>query len=201
LIAIERPGPSHTLESLAAQRRAAPPPIAQFTDSVPAAERDVCHNMRGESIDAWTAKTHRLFEAIAAAGLPIATIGLGDGGNEIGMGQYQWEVLVDAMGSNVAGRIVSRIATDFTIIGGVSDWAAYGLALAVARLCGATGLGRRWDSRGQRELVERLVAQTRAVDGLTLRREATVDGLPLDIYLRPLEEMRKLLGYRDAGEG
>jgi hypothetical protein len=46
-----------------------------------------------------------------------------------------------------------------------------------------------------------LVAQTRAVDGLTLRREATVDGLPLDVYLRPLEEMRKLLGYRDAGEG
>jgi hypothetical protein len=154
--------------------------------------------MRGESINALTAKTHLLFEAVGNAGRAITTIGLGDGGNEIGMGQFDFETMVEAIGPGSAPRIISRIATDFTIIAGVSDWAAYALALAVGRLCDAPELGRDWDAPRQRALIEQMVLRTQAVDGLTLRREPTVDGLPLDVYLRPLEAMRKLLGYADA---
>jgi D-glutamate cyclase len=194
LVAIERPGPSHTPSSLAAQARGASAPGERFAAAVPPAARDVCHNMRGEAIDRYTAPVHRLFERISERQLPIATIGIGDGGNEIGMGSFAWEQIVAAIAGPASGRIACRIATDFAIVGGVSNWAAYALALAVVRLCGARDLGRAWDERRQRALIEALVADAGAVDGVTLRREATVDGLSLDVYLEQLAAMRRLLG-------
>lgn len=193
LIAIERPGPSHTLESLRAQARGGPVPLQRFTREVPAADRDICHNMRGQSINPLTAKTHRLLQWIHEKQLDVATIGIGDGGNELGMGRFAWELLAD-VGGGVAGRTACRIATDFTLIAGVSDWAAYALALTVARLRGDDRLAHDWHVRGQRELIEVLVRQAGAVDGVTLRREPTVDGLELDVYLQALVDIRRALG-------
>ncbi len=194
LVAIERPAPSHTLDSLAAQRRAGEPPVERFAAEVPPNDRDVSHNMRGQSIDRWTAPIHRLFAAVARRMPEVATIGIGDGGNELGMGRYPWELLVEALGAG-SGAIVARVAADWAPVAGVSDWAAYALALAATRLRGATALGRSWTAAAQRSLVETIVERTNAVDGVTLRREATVDGLPLDAYLEPLVAMRSLLGF------
>ena len=197
LIAIERPGPSHTLDSLALQTRPGSSPTDDFAIQVPAEHRNVCHNMRGGSINGFTAKAHCLFEYVREQHLPITTIGIGDGGNEIGMGQFPWEQLVEAIGSVAAGRIACRIATDFTLIAGVSNWAAYALALAIGKLRGAEE-SCHWQPSQQRDLIEAMVQRAGAVDGLTLRPEPTVDGLPLDIYLQPLVEMRKLLGFPDS---
>jgi hypothetical protein len=196
LISIERPSPSHTSDSLAAQKRAGAVPFERFAALVPVADRDICHNMHGQSIDAYTGKTHRLFERIAAERLSIATIGIGDGGNEIGMGSFAWETIVDAVGgdsdNSFAGRIAARVATDFAIIGGVSNWVAYALALSLARLRGAGDLARNWDGQRERGLIEVLV-RAGAVDGVTRRQEPTVDGLELDAYLAALTAMRSLL--------
>ncbi len=200
LIAIERAGPSHTLESFEEQPRAAAAPRERFLAEVPAEDRDLCHDMRGRSINGLTAKTHRLFEWIAEKHLPITTIGIGDGGNEIGMGRFAWELLVEASGGGLAGRIACRIATDFTLLCGVSNWAAYALALAVCRLRGQGNLGRDWTAADQRELIEAMVQKAGAVDGLTLRREATVDGLPLETFLQPLVAIRRLLGHVELGD-
>lgn len=197
LISVERPGPSHTPESLEAQTQAAPGLLKRFEAAVPADDRNVCHNMRGELINALTAKTHHLFDAIADEHRSMTTIGIGDGGNEIGMGSIDWSWLVEAIGSPWAERIACRVATDYLTIGGVSNWAAYALALAIVRLRGAVDLGRNWNSDRQRQLIEGMVRQARAVDGLTRRREPTVDGLPLDVYSRPLDEIRRLLEYAD----
>ena len=93
LIAIERVGPSHSLASLAAQQRQQAVPLADFQREVPLDSRDVCQTMRGTSIQGHTAKTHRLFEAVRERKLPVTTIGLADGGNEIGMGCVPWELL------------------------------------------------------------------------------------------------------------
>ncbi len=200
LIAIERAGPSHTLESIAAQPRSGPAPSERFATEVPAAHRDVCHSMRGDSINGYTAKTHRLFECVGERKMPITTIGIGDGGNEIGMGVFAWELIVEAIGRGPASRIACRIATDFTLLAGVSNWAAYALALATVRLREANNLGRGWDARQERALIEAIVRQTEAVDGVTLRHEPTVDGLELDVCLAPLVEMRKLLRYGEQPE-
>jgi hypothetical protein len=200
LIAIERPSPSHTPGSLAAQKRSVAVPLERFEALVPAADRDICHNMRGQSIEAYTAKTHRLFERIAVDCPSITTIGIGDGGNEIGMGSFAWETIVEAVGGDraddIAGRIAARIATDFALIGGTSNWAAYALALAIVRLSGAAHLASNWDGPNERGLLEALVSAG-AVDGVTRRQQATVDGLELNAYLAPLAELRSLLGIGD----
>ena len=53
LISIERPGPSHTLESLAAQpRQGRCPRRAVRSTTCRAEDRDTCHNMRGQPINA-----------------------------------------------------------------------------------------------------------------------------------------------------
>ena len=58
------------------------------------------------------------------------TIGIGDGGNEIGMGNYH-----DAM--QAAGTIIpSCVKTDHCIVATVSNWGAYGLMAALSMRTG-----------------------------------------------------------------
>ncbi|HET6882978.1 MAG TPA: DUF4392 domain-containing protein [Pirellulales bacterium] len=190
LIAIERVGPSHTLDSLSAQAGNATEAVARFILEVPVEHRNACHNMRGTIIDQHTSPAHRLFEPPTIAERRVTTLGIGDGGNEIGMGAIPWEVLRTALKGEHAGRIICRVATDFLILAGVSNWGAYALACAMAGLLGRNDLIAQWDEAGQRELIEVLVREGGAVDGVTRRREPTVDGLPLDDYLSVLAAIR-----------
>ncbi len=192
LIAIERAGPSHTTESVLAQHRAGPVPLADFERSVTEPDRSVCHNMRGVPIDAWTGRTHRLFETIAERRLGVTTIGIGDGGNEIGMGSIPWEILRSAITVGPGSLVPCRTGTDFTAAAGVSDWGGYALALACYRLRSATNPPADWNEQGQRELIERLVREAGAVDGVTGRHEPSVDGLPLETYLQVFSGIRAL---------
>jgi hypothetical protein len=106
------------------------------------------------------------------------------------MGFFAWEDLVEAVGTPVAGQIACRVAADFALLGGTSNWAGYGMAIAVARLRGAADrLGDRWlTPPGQQDLIAALVAAG-AVDGRTRTAECTVDGLLMATYLEPLKEM------------
>ncbi len=193
LIAIERVGPSHTPLSVAAQRRSGEAPVAEFERDVPPAEHDVCHNMRGMAIDAHTAPIHRIFDAIAQHALPITTIGIGDGGNEIGMGSIPWETLRQAIAVGPAERVACRVATTHTILAGVSDWGAQALAFAVPVLCGHARSAPDCTPAALGELIETLVTKGGAVDGVTGRNEATVDGLPLETYLQVFAGIRDIL--------
>ncbi len=162
LIASERPAPSHSLESLRAQPDFRPELAERFTHEVSAAARNRCHNMRGVDIDAVTAKAERLFELAPTLAPQAVTIGIGDGGNEIGMGAIGWETLCAAIASPVAARVASRIATKYLLLAGVSDWGAFALALAVCQLRGAIRLAASWDERSQSELVAALVQEAGA---------------------------------------
>jgi len=197
LISTERVGPSHTPESLAAQPRegTGDAPLDLFEAEVPAADRNACHNMRGLDITGYTAKTHRPFEIAREQPRPIVTIGIGDGGNELGLGSIRWETLREAVKFSPGARIACRIATDHTILAGVSDWGAYALAAAVCTLDGKRDLLNSWNGDGQRDLIEALIRETDAVDGATKLRQATVDGLPLETYLEALAGIRRLMGH------
>jgi hypothetical protein len=194
LIAIERVGPSHTPETVSAQRRSTAAPLTEFEQDVPREARDVCHNMRGVPVNALTAKTHRLFEEIARRRLPITTIGIGDGGNEIGMGNLPWEVLKRAITTGPGGRIACRIPTDHLLLAGVSNWGAYALATLTACHSDRRDVLASLSVDAERQLIERLVSEAGAVDGVTRQRQATVDGLALDNYLAVLREIRRLCG-------
>lgn len=120
----------------------------------------------------------RLDEVVAEAarrGLP--TIGIGDYGNEIGMGAIR--AAVEQHMHNGA-RVCAQLATDVVFPAGVSNWGCYAVLAALALL------------RGQREFVHapsleahllRSAPQLGMIDGLTGRREPTADGLPVEAHV------------------
>lgn len=140
-------------------------------------------NMRGMDISATTFPLDDLFLEATRKGL--TTIGVGDGGNEIGMGK----VFDEALSTIDHGQdIASTVATDFCIAAGVSNWGAYGLAGALSVLSGRDLLP---SAEGCMRDIDRVVRIGGAVDGVTHRREPTVDGLDLSVSIRMLENIRR----------
>ena len=75
-------------------------------------------------------------------------------------------------------RIASVVRVDHLVVAGVSNWGAYGIVAQLGRLTGRALLHTPADER-------RLIAacvDAGAVDGITRRRERTVDGLPADTH-------------------
>ncbi|MGE3314258.1 MAG: glutamate cyclase domain-containing protein [Planctomycetaceae bacterium] len=193
LVAVERAGPSHTAESLASQKRSGAVPVAEFEATVPGDSRDRCHNMRGMPIDEYGLALYRLFEDHARFRPGITTIGIGDGANEIGMGIVAWEELRRRLEGAHAPCIPCRISTDWNIIAGTSNWGAYALAACVLLQRGRLDVLEPLDRPSEKNIIEQMVANGPAVDGVTGRQEATVDGLPFLTYIQPLEGIRRLL--------
>ena len=131
LISIERAGPSHTLTSLLASYGQEPAPLLAFTTEVDAASWDKPHNMRGYDISPFTAPAHLLFESRPPG---VVTIGIGDGGNEIGMGKLPWEVL--RANIVLGGKIACRVPTQHLLVAGTSNWGAYALAAGLLQCRG-----------------------------------------------------------------
>jgi hypothetical protein len=194
LIAIERVGPSHDEESLLRQPRSHSPPRAEFLATVPADHRNRCHNSRGIPIDASTAPLHLLFETRSARSNRPKTIGIGDGGNEIGMGVIPWEDLVRRLPRKEAACIPCRIATDWNIIAGTSNWGGFALAAATLACADRTDGLAPLDADFHQNLLERMVADGPAVDGIRRRPEPTVDGLPFGTYIQTWLGIRRLIG-------
>jgi hypothetical protein len=103
------------------------------------------------------------------------TIGVGDGGNEIGMGNVR--ARLGRLGPLMA-RIAAVVGTDHLVVAGVSNWGAYGITAELGRLAGRALLHT---SETERRLIEACV-KAGAVDGITRRPEATVDSLGLDTH-------------------
>lgn len=119
----------------------------------------------------------------------VRTIGVGDGGNEIGMGSFLWESLHPLVPNGHGPRIVCRIPTDWTIVAGTSNWGAYALAAAAAVLKGRPEVLESWPESRHEQLLRHLVQHGPAVDGVTREREPTVDGLPFMTYIQPWTSM------------
>lgn len=188
LIALERVGPSYSLESIGRQAGTTDDDLAHFRHEVPPTEYDRCHNMRGDDITSLTAPAHLLFEN--AAGL--TTIGIGDGGNEIGMGRIPWDVIRRNIPRGY--RIACRVSTDFLIVAGVSNWGAYALAAGFMLARGQRPEPSLFDPDAERRLLELMVDAGPLVDGPTAQRTATVDGLDWETYAEPLRHIGILFG-------
>ncbi|WP_335343147.1 glutamate cyclase domain-containing protein [Pyrococcus kukulkanii] len=123
-------------------------------------------------------KVRRYDELFINAKVP--TIGIGDGGNEIGMGNL-----------NLEGKYYSTVKTTELIVAGVSNWGAYGL---VAGLSIKTGQNLLRDYE-EAEVVKTLV-EAGAIDGITKRREVSVDGLPMSIHSKMLGLIKEIIKLR-----
>jgi len=100
-------------------------------------EKGVCHGSRGDSNDAIAKIDYLVLEAIKEK---ITTIGIGDGGNELGMGVIQEELKKTSIpymakcNCGCGGGIAPATRTDVLITAAVSNWGAYGIAACLALL-------------------------------------------------------------------
>jgi len=195
LISIERVGPSHTLQSLMAQYGDQPAPMATFTREVDSIDWNIPHNMRGHDLSAFTSPAHRLFETSPP---PVKTIGIGDGGNEIGMGRVPWDVIRSNI--NLGNKIACRVPTQQLIVAGTSNWGAYALATGTVWLRQDLELATQFDADREAQLWEATIAKEALVDGVTADCQLTVDGLEWKEYRQPMDAMRLLL-QRERGLG
>lgn len=136
-------------------------------------------NMRGISIAAETARTDLLFEIAKEKGIP--TFGIGDGGNEIGMGNVK-EIISDKL-----SLVPCATEVDHLMIATVSNWGAYALVAYLQKL---TGKQLFLPFSVMEDYLKRIVALG-SVDGTTGEHTATVDGFSLEIEKEILDALEK----------
>jgi D-glutamate cyclase len=192
LLALERVGPSHTLASIKRQPGVNAAGIELFAREVPQTNRDRCHSMHGRDNTEETAPAHLLFEAAKSRNPRTITIGIGDGGNEIGMGKIPWATLR----RNVANgaMIACRVPADLLIVCGISNWGAYGLAAGIRLLRNAPLDDSLFDSNRECAILQAMISEGPLVDGVTGRQDLSVDGVPFDRYADPLRLFALILG-------
>jgi hypothetical protein len=144
---------------------------------------------RGLSLSEWNGALDELFLAAPAR---TVTVGVGDGGNEVGMGTVRARVV---RAGGVFPRIASVVKVKHLVVAGVSNWGAYGI---VAELAHLTGRALLHTGEEEQAMVQACV-DAGAVDGLTHRPEPTVDGLPLPVHIGMLELLRVLESPRRTG--
>jgi len=134
------------------------------------------YNMHKENISAYTAK----FDLFLMENT-CPSIGLGDGGNEIGMGNVS-----DAL---AAMNIIPAVTPcDELVIASVSNWGVYGVIAALCDLV-KRDLFALIDPQA---IAEYLVANG-CVDGITVRPEASEDGFPIHVGISIIEQLRQLV--------
>lgn len=195
LIAIERVGPCHTPMTFLHQQPA-PDALARqmYASAGPGPLAGACLNMRGAAIDSVTAPLHEIFDKKNHPRASIFTVGIGDGGNEIGMGSIPWKIIATNIRGDSSGRIACHVATDATIVAGVANWGAYALT---AGLCAYLQRTIDWQQLCAPALETRLMevfCHTQStVDGCLGKPAMSVDGIPWEVHLLILEFIRGML--------
>ena len=136
-------------------------------------------NMSGQDISAHTARVDHLFTE------HTATVGVGDGGNEIGMGKLAHVIpTVPTLPDEPALTSATHL-----VVTSVSNWGGYGIAAALSILTGRDLLPSREEETG---LIQRMVDRG-AVDGKILKPVPGVDGYTLDENLDILDRLRQVV--------
>jgi hypothetical protein len=187
LIALERAGPSHTPASVRSQSGSTRPDWERFLAEVPPREHDRCHTMKGRDITPHMSPAHWLFEETPKT---VQTIGIGDGGNEIGMGKIPWEIIRRNIPDG--GLAACRVPVNHLIVAGISNWGAYGLAAGVRALHRANTDAELFDVDRERDLLRIMVEQGPLVDGVSGQPSISVDGLSFERYAEPLRRLGTL---------
>ncbi len=141
---------------------------------------DVYLNMRAADITRYTARLDYLFEQ----GIP--SVGIGDGGNEIGMGNLAAFIpCVDRLPDDPTTTLVNRL-----VLASVSNWGGYGLVAALSQLVGRDLLPSVQDD----ERLIRHMVDAGAVDGTTGENKYYVDNFTLEQNAGMLRRLRWLMG-------
>jgi hypothetical protein len=136
-------------------------------------------NMRGVDISPHTARIDHLFLQHPC------TIGIGDGGNEIGMGNLAPYIpQVTSLPDNPATTGATHL-----VISSTSNWGGYGLVAALSRMAGRVLLP---DPEEETALIRRMV-DLGAVDGVVGASQYSVDAMSVAEHGQALSSLHDLL--------
>lgn len=136
------------------------------------------YNMRGENI---TARCSFFDPYLALATCP--TIAIGDGGNEIGMGNISPAI------ANLNIRVAAT-GCDELLVADVSNWGAYGLIALLGRWAGRDLLAEI-----SPPAILGYLSDHGSVDGVTRENTPTEDGLAATEGMRVIEQLRILTDF------
>ncbi|MEH6586631.1 MAG: glutamate cyclase domain-containing protein [Halioglobus sp.] len=154
-------------------------PAAIVSIERPGLSADGCYyNMRGENI---TARSAFFDPYLSAATCP--TMAIGDGGNEIGMGNIRDAIATLDINAAETG-------CDELLVADVSNWGAYGLIALLAYWRGEDMLSQL----SPRSILSYLSAHG-SVDGVTRENTLTEDGLEAEEGQQVIDELRALTGF------
>ncbi len=154
-------------------------PQAIISIEIPGLAENGCyHNMRGEDISARAACfDHFMTQATCP------TLAIGDGGNEIGMGNVT-EFLAQL------DIIPAVTKCDELIVADVSNWGVYGILAFLS-------LWSKHDLLNETcpEKILKYISNLGSVDGVTRKNELTEDSLPASEGISLIARIRALIGY------
>ena len=159
------------------------------------------HREHGWDMSRETAPLHLLFEERGWR-RPWVTIGIGDGGNEIGMGRLPQDIVVNDIPNGAL--IAATTATDYLIVAGVSNWGAYALLASTALLDPGRGpaLLSHFTAETEAALLDAAVNVGQAIDDSRVDRLGTlqmsVDRLPLAKHVELVSSIRSLAVAQSA---
>ena len=136
-------------------------------------------NMRGVDYSSYNAKLDYLFSG------DVPSVGIGDGGNEIGMGNLAEEIpQFETLPDDPAVTPVDKL-----IIASVSNWGGYGLIAALSLLAGKNLLP---SVQEEEDMIRRMV-DAGAVDGVSGNKAYLVDAFSLSENGKILAALHEVL--------
>jgi len=156
-------------------------------------KRHIYHMGNGVNVSEYAAKMDSLFEL----GTDMLTIGIGDLGNELGLGKIRESVekyvlFGDKCQCSCGGGIAAAIQADNIIISSVSDWGAYALSAVIAFLTGESGALHNGDL--ERRLL-RTGVEAGLVDGPSRYHIPQIDGMEERVHIRVTETLKDIVEY------
>jgi hypothetical protein len=151
------------------------------------------HTRKGRDVTGPIAKVDPLVEAAAEAG--IATIGVGDGGNEVGMGNIRESIRENLAFGEVCscpckGGIAPLTEVDVLVATAVSNWGAYGIEACLAFL---TETPEAMHDGTLETLALQAAAGAGLMDGITGHVEPSADGLRAEVHAGMVNLLRSLV--------
>ena len=156
-------------------------------------EKGVIHNARGADTTRCMAKIDELIRESQRTG--IASIGIGDGGNEVGMGLIAEAVRTHVpYGSTCAcpckAGIAPVVPTDVLVTASVSNWGAYGIAACLAVL--QRDVNALHDETAEQRTL-REAADAGLIDGNTGYVDPGADGIPAKTHAALITILKQLI--------
>lgn len=154
------------------------------------------HTGVGLNVTSLVGKVSYLVDEARRRGVP--SIGLGDGGNEVGMGRILAacrEILPTGAdcGCPCGGGIAAATETDILVVGAVANWASYGIE---ACLAAALEMPEALHSLAEERRVTEAAARAGLIDPTTGLANGWVDGTPPICSESMLELMRQMVELR-----